>query len=72
LQTNQNKIHIAVLCETWLQSTQLFNIKGYFTERLDSGNKYNGVAILVQHTIKYTKLLTSSDNSLQNIAIQEC
>lgn len=66
----ENDIHIAILCETWLKSKNKFNVRGYEIVRLDSGNNHNGVAILVHHSLQFTKIDTFYDDSLQNLAIR--
>lgn len=65
-----NNIHIAIISETWLRTHHRFNIRGFSIARNDSGNKHNGVAILVHNSIRYSHLRTFSDDSLQNICIQ--
>lgn len=66
----ENKIHIAIISETWLRPEQHFNIKGYNIERNDSGNTRNGVAIIIDNSLSYKKIPTYSDNSLQNLCIR--
>lgn len=63
-------IHIAIISETWLQPSQRFYLRGYNIERNDIGNKHNGVAILIRDSISYSRILTYSDNSLQNICVR--
>lgn len=64
-----NNIHIAIISETWLKPNKKLKIKNYSIERNDSGNKHNGVAILIHNSIRYTNFTTSFDNSLQNICV---
>ncbi|CAH0725693.1 unnamed protein product, partial [Brenthis ino] len=47
------KIHIAVLSETWLNSNVNFRISGYNIVREDRDDGYGGVAIIVHASIKY-------------------
>lgn len=65
-----NNIHIGIISETWLKPNQRFNIRGYSIERNDTGNKHNGVAILIHNSIVYSKLVTTFDNSMQNIGVR--
>lgn len=46
------KVHIAALCETWLNSDCNFNIKDYNVFRCDRPDSYGGVAILTHKSIK--------------------
>lgn len=47
----QEKVHIAVLCETWLEKESNFNITGYNIFRLDRQDGYGGVAIFAHISI---------------------
>lgn len=67
---NDNHIHVALLCETWLRPHMRFQINGYNIVRLDSGNSHNGVAILIHKSLDYRKIDTFYDDSLQNIAVR--
>lgn len=66
----EHNIHVAIISETWLTPIKHFNIRGYKIERHDIGNKHNGVAILIRNNINYRKIITYSDNSLQNICVR--
>lgn len=48
----QDKIHIAVLSETWLQPDSYFKVKDYNVFRKDRNDSYGGVAILTHKSIK--------------------
>lgn len=53
----QNDIHIALISETWLQSSKVLNFKEYKIERLDIGSKHNGVAILIRNYINWQQTI---------------
>lgn len=65
----EQDIHLAIICETWLRPETIFKIKGFNVVIHDSGNKHNGVAILIKDTIQYKHLPTFSDNGLQIICV---
>lgn len=48
----QEKVHLVVLSETWLEPDSYFRINGYKTYRRDRSDGYGGVAILVHNSIK--------------------
>ncbi|KAI5638400.1 endonuclease-reverse transcriptase domain-containing protein [Phthorimaea operculella] len=48
----QNKIHIAVLNETWLEPDSIFKISNYNIYRCDRNDGYGGVALIVHKTIQ--------------------
>lgn len=66
----ENQIHVALICETWLKSHIHFRVKNYDIIRLDTGSRHNGVAILVHNRLQFLKIDTSFDDSLQNIAVR--
>ena len=48
----QEKVHIAVLSETWLDAESNFKVKCYDVYRSDRDDSYGGVAILLHKSIK--------------------
>lgn len=58
----QEKVHIAILSETWLNPNISLRISGYNTIRKDRNDGYGGVAILVHSSIKYLDSLICSSN----------
>lgn len=49
---NQEKIHIAIISETWLDAQSYFRVSGYNTFRCDRDDGYGGVAILTHKSVK--------------------
>ncbi|XP_075990144.1 uncharacterized protein LOC142985784 [Anticarsia gemmatalis] len=47
-----NKIHIALICETWLEPDSGLNVSGYHMYRKDRDDGYGGVLIMVHNSIK--------------------
>ncbi|KAF9406702.1 hypothetical protein HW555_013009 [Spodoptera exigua] len=52
LRLREDKIHIAVLSETWLEPDSNFKVKGYNIFRKDRYDAYGGVAILTHKSVK--------------------
>ncbi len=54
----QNKIHAAILCETWTKPEKIktYNISGYHKIIESRKDGYGGVAIYLKNNYKYTKL----------------
>ena len=48
----QEKIHIAVISETWLESDFSLRLRGYNIYRQDRDDGYGGVAILIHSSVK--------------------
>lgn len=71
----QEKVHIAVLSETWLEPDSYFHINGYNTFRLDRLDGYGGVAILTHKSVKVITCLSRSPNvgiELLHVKIFNC
>lgn len=49
---NKEKIHIAILSETWLDNEVDLNVSGYNIYRKDRLDSYGGVAILIHKSIR--------------------
>lgn len=45
----RENIHIAIICETWLDSESSINLSGYNVYRTDRWDAYGGVAIAVHN-----------------------
>lgn len=72
---SQEKIHIAVLSETWLEPDSYFNINGYDTYRSDRADGYGGVAIVTHKSVKSSLCLSHSPNNgieLLHVKINNC
>lgn len=72
---NLEKIHIAVLSETWLEPQSHFRISSYNTYRLDRQDGYGGVAILTHESVKTTLCLSRCPNigiELVHIKLLNC
>ncbi|XP_013183181.2 probable RNA-directed DNA polymerase from transposon BS [Amyelois transitella] len=63
---SQEKIHIAILSETWLEPYSPFDITGYHIFRADRHDGFGGVAILTHKSIKAQRF----DVQLRNNAIE--
>ncbi|CAH0720376.1 unnamed protein product, partial [Brenthis ino] len=50
---SQEKIHIAILSETWLDPNKSIRISGYHIVRQDRGDGYGGVAIVIHNSIMF-------------------
>lgn len=48
----QEKIHIAAVSETWLDSNTILKLKDYNIFRADRSDSYGGVALFVHKSIK--------------------
>ncbi|KAF9411756.1 hypothetical protein HW555_009547 [Spodoptera exigua] len=71
LYLSQEKIHIAVLSETWLEPESSFRISEYNTYRLDREDGYGGVAIMTHRSVKSTVCTTQSRNPELSRAVAE-
>ncbi|CAH0714609.1 unnamed protein product, partial [Brenthis ino] len=60
---NQEKIHIAIVSETWLDPNSFLAISGYKIFRSDRRDGYGGVAIIVHWSIKAQQLPFNIENS---------
>lgn len=60
---NEEKVHIALLSETWLDSETAFTIKDYNVYRQDRDDGYGGVAIIAHSSIKAQQVSTITPNS---------
>lgn len=71
----QEKIHIAILSETWLEPDSLFKISNYIIHRLDRRDGYGGVAILLHRSIRSFNCNSQCTNSgieLLHIKVLNC
>lgn len=59
----QEKVHIAVLSETWLEPECDFKVNGYCVYRADRDDSYGGVAILVHKSVKAQQKFFQIHNS---------
>lgn len=50
---SQEKVHIAILSETWLDPDTPLRISGYSIHRQDRDDGYGGVAIILHSSIKF-------------------
>lgn len=68
---SQEKIHIALLNETWLEPDSNFRISGYNIFRQDRDDSYGGVAIAVHTSIKARSFFINNNNpNIQCICVQ--
>ncbi|KAF9797143.1 hypothetical protein SFRURICE_019628, partial [Spodoptera frugiperda] len=58
----QEKAHIALVTETWLEPDTHFNVSGYNTLRRDRPDGYGGLAILIHKSIKVQQCSTYINN----------
>lgn len=49
---NQEKMHIAILSETWFDPNVTFNLTGYNIFRKDRPDSYGGVAIIIHKSLQ--------------------
>lgn len=56
---NQEKIHIAIISETWLEPESALTLKHYTIYRQDRDDSYGGIAIVVHTSVK-SQLMTMS------------
>lgn len=67
---NEKKVDICLLNETWLKPSSIIpHFPNYNFIHKNSKNSHNGVAILVNHHIKYKLIDTRFSESIQNICI---
>lgn len=78
---SKEKVHIAALCETWLDSLTNFTIRDYQVFRRDRLDTYGGVAILTHRTVKTQlcfsqqcncRLVTRSGIEIVHVKILNC
>lgn len=60
---NREKVHIAVISETWLNEDDNIRISGYNIYRQDRSDGYGGVAIVSHHSVRTEVCHTFSNNS---------
>jgi hypothetical protein len=60
---NRDKIHIAVINETWLDEDDIIKVSGYHIWRSDREDSYGGVGILTHKSVKVTPLNISLQNT---------
>lgn len=71
----QEKVHIAIIGETWLNPGVTIRISGYNTYRKDRSDSYGGVAIITHHSLKTHVTSFSVNNSnieLVHVKILNC
>lgn len=71
----QEKIHIAVVSETWLEPGSSFSINSYNCYRLDRADSYGGVAIFTHKSVKTILCSTQSPNpgiELLHVRVLNC
>lgn len=67
----QENIHIAILSETWFDSNNSYNIRGYNMYRCDRSDCYGGVAIIVHKSIRsHLRPISLSNVGIEVIQIQ--
>ena len=64
---NREKVHIAVISETWLNEDDNIRISGYNIYRQDRSNGYGGAAIVSHHSVQTEVCHTFSNNSVINV-----
>lgn len=72
---NQEKIHVAVISETWLETDSFFKISGYNIFRSDRIDGYGGVAIVTHKSIKAQQCEVQLNNSrieIMRIKVLNC
>lgn len=72
---SQEKIHFAVLCETWFDPESYFRMYSYNSFRLDRADAYGGVCILVHSSIRAVVCSTTCPNvgiELLHVKVLNC
>lgn len=72
---NQEKIHIAVVSETWFDPEKAIRLSGYNIYRADRDDGYGGVAVFTHHSIRATQCnvnLTNSQIEIIHIKLHNC
>lgn len=72
---NQEKVHIAVLSETWLEEDAMITFSGYNLYRKDREDSYGGVAILVHNSIESYQCpvsLTNTGIEAVHVKVKNC
>lgn len=59
----QEKIHIASVCETWLDNEKHIKIKDYITYRCDRDDSYGGVAVFVHKSVRSQRCTIQMSNT---------
>lgn len=68
---NQEKIHIAVISETWLDCESSLNISNYEVFRQDRDDGFGGVAILTHFSVKAERFQQHNTNpGIQTVCIK--
>lgn len=68
---NRERIHIALVSETWLEPDSNISFNGYNIFRKDRLDAYGGVAIIVHRSIKAQVCHTSFSNAgIENILVK--
>lgn len=66
----QEKIHIAAVSETWLDSNTILKLKDYNIFRADRSDSYGGVALFVHKSIKAEQMVINDlDSSIEMVGI---
>lgn len=58
----QEKIHVALISETWLREDVFVNINSYSIYRRDREDSYGGVAIVAHNSLSVQQLRVNSNN----------
>lgn len=71
----KDQIHIAIICETWLEEHSFLNISQYNIYRKDRADGYGGVAIIVHKSITSELKVSSISNTgieILHVKINNC
>lgn len=71
----QERIHIAIISETWLEEETFCNINGYNIFRKDRFDSYGGVAILTHKSLEahvFPILINNSRNEIIGVKLLDC
>lgn len=72
---SQEKVHIAIISETWFEPESNFRISGYNTFRDDRDDGYGGVAILTHWSLRASRCNTNTSNAgiqLLQVRVTNC
>lgn len=72
---NQEKVHVAIISETWLDRGSYFRIREYNTYRADRADGYAGVAILTHKSVNVqlcNSQISNPDIDLLHIKLLNC
>lgn len=66
---HSNPVDVMLLNETWFRNTDNIKFPGYNVERVDRGDGYGGVAVLVSNSLAYTPLSYENVNFNRDIEL---